>query len=96
MNPTGLAAERFTVVEDSASGQVLAFAQLQAKAAGQCELRSLVVAPHARGTGVGSGLVEHLSSQVPDDDVFLTTVSRAKAFYERAGFRELPPSQMPR
>jgi ribosomal protein S18 acetylase RimI-like enzyme len=48
-----------------------------------------------RGQGIGEALVRHLCGGSADA-VFLTTIGRRRAFYERAGFRELPFAQVPK
>lgn len=45
-----------------------------------------------RGQGLGSFMVDTLLKQTsPGDRIFLTTIGRAKDFYEGFGFREVPP-----
>lgn len=48
-----------------------------------------------RGKGVGASLVRQLVAGT-QDAVYLTTISRRRAFYERAGFEELPFAAAPR
>ena len=61
-----------------------------------CRLTSVMVAPGARGRGVGSALVERVESQASElgcDRVEVTSAigrEDARAFYTRLGFEETP------
>ncbi|KAF6259950.1 hypothetical protein COO60DRAFT_1700592 [Scenedesmus sp. NREL 46B-D3] len=99
MNPLGIDASNFTVVESS-TGQLLAFAQLQpvAAAAGATptfEFRSLVVDQQNRGQGIGSLLLQHLVSDCTHD-IYLTTLAKTTPFYHKAGLNVLPPADIPK
>jgi amino-acid N-acetyltransferase len=60
-------------------------------------LRSVAVAPSARGTGIGATLVEGMSAAARADGVrelFLLTTTAA-SYFERHGFAAIPRSAMP-
>lgn len=60
------------------------------------ELRTLQVQPEARGSGIGAQLVAALAERGgPGARIFLTTIGARVPFYERAGFVELSPADMP-
>jgi GNAT superfamily N-acetyltransferase len=60
------------------------------------ELRTLQVQPQARGNGLGAQLVAALKERAgPGSRLYLTTVGVRVPFYERSGFVELSPADMP-
>eukprot|EP00887_Chlorella_sp_A99_P004927 scaffold4.g4927.t1 len=59
------------------------------------ELSSLVVAPEARGAGIGTQLIADLARRAAGRDVWATTIGTRTALYERSGFQEVPLSQAP-
>eukprot|EP00887_Chlorella_sp_A99_P006552 scaffold3.g6552.t1 len=94
MNPIAVlsGAKQWTMAEGP-NGQLLGCGRLrdiEAQAGGAVELSSLVVAEEARGQGLGSQLLAELLRRAGEREVWLTTIGRRVAFYERAGFREVP------
>lgn len=93
INPTGLAWERFWVIEDA--GTIVATGQLKPHGDGSLELASLAVVPSYQDRRLGSALIYALlaySSQPP----FLICRRELGGYYRRYGFVELPLAQAPR
>jgi len=78
----------------SADGQIVGFSGVE-RCDGDYLLRSVVVYPDRRGTGVGEALVEvTVASLDPGGAVFLATTSAAP-FFARIGFSEVPRDSVP-
>lgn len=104
MNPLGLQPERFTVAVAGApegGERVVGIVQVaplgegstggNAPSPASVELRSLVVARRHRRRGLGARLVRHRLAQLPPGtQVWLTTVERQEAFYNKLGFERQP------
>jgi len=99
MNPLGLDPGCFVVADGDAEGGggggLAAIGQLVPLEGGEgaVEVRSLVVSPDRRGTGMGSALLAALVQSAPAGarSVWLTTLADRALFYERAGFQVVPP-----
>ncbi|WP_313605240.1 arsenic resistance N-acetyltransferase ArsN2 [Rhizobium sp.] len=75
-------------------GQTVGFAGVE-RCQGSRLLRSVVVLPAYRGSGLGRALVEStLNTLGKDGDVFLATTSAA-SFFKRAGFVEVSRDMVP-
>lgn len=89
-------AERFLVVEDLASGAVLACAELAPLSAGVAEVRSLVVHEEARGLGFGRVLVESLAAEAAMAGFgSLCAFTHEPAYFVRLGFSLVPHAWLP-
>lgn len=93
INPTGLDWRRF-VVAVNLQGELIGCAQLKPHGDGSLELASLAVRPADRGRGVAGGLIRHLVGLAPRP-LYLMCRAGLGPFYERHGFRAIPPEQMP-
>ncbi|NCP88243.1 GNAT family N-acetyltransferase [bacterium] len=92
INPTGLDWRRFIVAE--AGGQFAGCAQLKPHGDGSLELASLAVEERFRGQGLARCLLEALLSGSPRP-LYLTCRAGLGVFYQKFGFRALPPPEMP-
>ena len=89
-------AERFLVVEDLATGAVLACAELAPLSAGVAEVRSLVVHEEARGLGFGRVLVESLAAEAALDGFgSLCAFTHEPGYFVRLGFSLVPHAWLP-
>ena len=78
----------------SAEGQVVGFSGVE-RCDGDYLLRSVVVHPDRRGTGLGKAVVEvTVASLDPGSGVFLATTSAAP-FFARIGFSEVQRDSVP-
>ncbi|WP_454857861.1 arsenic resistance N-acetyltransferase ArsN2 [Rhizobium binxianense] len=78
----------------SADGRIVGFSGVE-RCDGDYLLRSVVVQPDQRGTGLGKAVVEvTMASLDPDGAVFLATTSAAP-FFARLGFSEVPRDSVP-
>ncbi|QRI62502.1 GNAT family N-acetyltransferase [Shinella sp. PSBB067] len=78
----------------SADGQIIGFSGVE-RCDGDYLLRSVVVYPDRRGTGLGEALVEvTVASLDPGAAVFLATTSAAQ-FFARLGFSEVQRDSVP-
>jgi N-acetylglutamate synthase-like GNAT family acetyltransferase len=93
LNPRSLDWDRFVVAE--ADGDLVGVAQVREHADGSRELASLVVRPGARGRGVAADLVDALLAE-RTGQVFMLVDGRFAAHYQRWGFREVAPGDLPR
>lgn len=115
LNPLRLAWTNFLIAEQiktiasgdssglgaaSPAAQIMGIGQLRPHGDGTVELASLVVAPAARGQGVGSRLVNALIAKA-DRPLYLMCGSDKVPYYQRFGFvqlqqrREMPRSLRP-
>lgn len=92
INPTGLVWQRFLVAE--ADGQFVGCAQLKPHGDGSLELASLAVEERFRGQGLARRLIETLLSGSARP-LHLTCRAGLGVFYQKFGFRALPPAEMP-
>ncbi|WP_132661681.1 arsenic resistance N-acetyltransferase ArsN2 [Rhizobium azibense] len=76
----------------SGDGETLAFSGIES-CEGSCLLRSVVVLPEHRKSGIGRRVVE-LTLKAASDDVFLATTSAAE-FFGALGFREVRREAVP-
>ena len=96
LNPMGLAWKNFLVAEETSSKQIMGIGQLRPHRDGTVELASLVVMPAARGTGVGSLLVNALIAKA-DHPLYLMCERGKVPYYQRFGFEDIPHRRdMPR
>ncbi|MEA3099145.1 MAG: amino-acid N-acetyltransferase [Caballeronia mineralivorans] len=87
--------EGFLVAED-ASGSVIGIGGLE-QLGSRVLLRSLAVAPEARGTGIARALVARLEDNARScgqQDVWLLTTT-AERFFERAGYERVSREDVP-
>jgi len=78
----------------SADGQIVGFSGVE-RCDGDYLLRSVVVHPDRRGTGLGKAVVEvTVASLDPRSGVFLATTSAA-SFFARLGFSEVQRDSVP-
>jgi len=78
----------------SAEGQIVGFSGLE-RCDGDYLLRSVVVHPDRRGSGLGKAMVEGtVASLAPSGAVFLATTSAAP-FFARIGFSEVQRDSVP-
>lgn len=91
MNPLGVVVfieENFIVARGQDSSTILGAGQLKSLDTCSFELSSCVVAPGARGRGIGSGIVRALLDRAPlNSRIYLVTVEDREEFYSRFGFR---------
>jgi N-acetylglutamate synthase-like GNAT family acetyltransferase len=93
INPTGLNWRRFLVAVDP-SGKIVGCGQIKPHHDGSHELASIAVVPEWRGQGVARKIITILLTQHPQE-LYLTCRSSLGAFYERFGFQEVKPEDMP-
>jgi len=93
INPSGLDWRRFLIAVDSA-GRLVGCGQLKPHGPGVIELASIAVDESYRGQGVARRLIDRLVAEAPRP-LYLTCRSGLGPFYERWGFRELNPGEMP-
>jgi N-acetylglutamate synthase-like GNAT family acetyltransferase len=85
---------RYLVVRAPGVG-VVATAALHEREQGACELRSLAVEPRWRGCGLGARVVRSVIARVRRRGGPLLCVTLRPGFFERFGFRRLPPEAVP-
>lgn len=81
---------------DRGTRTILGCAALVACGASLAEVRSVAVAPAARGTGLGRSMIERLvdtAAALGMDRLFLLT--KVPGFFERLGFRDVDPASLP-
>jgi N-acetylglutamate synthase-like GNAT family acetyltransferase len=89
-------AERFLVVEDLATGAVLACAELAPLSDGVAEVRSLVVHEKARGLGFGRVLVEAVAAEAAMAGFgSLCAFTHEPGYFVRLGFSLVPHAWLP-
>src|SRR5512144_1370778 len=96
----GLDWPRF-VVAVAEDGRLIGCGQIKVHEDGSRELASIAVAADWRGQGVAKALIDHLvashvghgAGQTPP--LYLTCRAGLGAFYERFGFRAIPPNEAP-
>jgi amino-acid N-acetyltransferase len=87
-------AGRFLVVEDA--GQVAGCAELAPLSASVAEVRSLVIAEHRRGLGLGRALVEALIAEARlKGFAGLCAFTHEPAYFARVGFALVPHAWLP-
>ncbi|GAB4814367.1 hypothetical protein N2152v2_001413 [Parachlorella kessleri] len=94
MNPLiGLNPPDFTAAESD--GRLVGFGRLKPLQPGAVEMTSVFVFPEHRGRGVGTAIIRSLCASAGSQDVYLTTIGRRVALYERFGFVEVPQCDIP-
>ena len=93
INPSGLDWRRFLVAVDL-EGRLIGCGQLKPHGSDVLELASIAVEEGHRGKGVARLLIDRLIAEAPRP-LYLTCRSSLGAFYEKWGFRELDPGEMP-
>lgn len=89
-------AERFLVVEDLATGAVVACAELAPLSERVAEVRSLVVHEEARGLGFGRVLVETLAAEASMAGFrSLCAFTHEPGYFVRLGFSLVPHAWLP-
>jgi N-acetylglutamate synthase-like GNAT family acetyltransferase len=89
-------AERFLVVEDLATGAVVACAELAPLSGSVAEVRSLVVHEEARGLGFGRVLVETLAAEASMAGFrSLCAFTHEPGYFVRLGFSLVPHAWLP-
>ncbi len=83
---------RYVAAKRRDDGRLLGAASLQPLDGRRTELRGLVIAPDARGSGIATRLVRHLLAQADARGVEVVCVTRRPSFFRRLGFRDAPPS----
>ena len=99
MNPLALHPDRFLVADIGGGKGLAAVGQMVPLSDGDgSEVRSVVVAPAARGAGLGTHLLLALLASAPPGPVWLTTLKSRLPFYQKHGFRvvgtDAAPSDM--
>ncbi|MCQ4633677.1 GNAT family N-acetyltransferase [Shinella sp. CPCC 100929] len=77
----------------SADGQIVGFSGVE-RCDGNYLLRSVVLHPDRRGTGLGKAVVEATVASLDPGGVFLVTTSAA-SFFASIGFSEVPRDSVP-
>jgi N-acetylglutamate synthase-like GNAT family acetyltransferase len=93
INPMGLHWERFLVAED-AGGVFIGCGQIKHHGDGSLELASLAVEEAYRGNGVAAAIIQALLSDSPRP-LYLMCRPELGVFYQKYGFVEVPPSELP-
>ncbi len=93
INPFGLDWRRFLVAVDE-EDRVIGSGQIKPHGDGTRELASIAVQPEWQGQGIGREIIERLLAENPLP-LYLTCRPRMVSYYERFGFRMLPPEEMP-
>ena len=93
INPLGLDWQHFIIAVDSA-GRLIGCGQLKPHQDGSLELASIAVIPERRGQGIASAIIRSLIQSHPGS-LYLTCRASLGNFYQRFGFRRLPPEEMP-
>ncbi|HVE83956.1 MAG TPA: GNAT family N-acetyltransferase, partial [Myxococcales bacterium] len=86
-----LAAGQFIVTRED--GRLVAFGRIKPYGGGVFELGTVGVQESERGKGWGDRVVRELIRRFPTREVYITT--DLTAYFERFGFRRLPPDQVP-
>jgi amino-acid N-acetyltransferase len=89
LNPTGLHWPNFVVATQGPA--IVGAAQMRRHPDGSRELGSLVVAPHARGQGISTRLIEALLAQ-ESRTVHVITEAKHATRYAAWGFRTIEPA----
>jgi amino-acid N-acetyltransferase len=92
ITPTGLDWPRFLVAEES--GGLIGVGQVKPHRDGSRELASIAVVPEWQGQGVGAAIVRGLLAR-ESGVLHLMCLSTNAPFYERFGFRQIEPEEMP-
>lgn len=79
--------QHYWIVRD-ASGDIVCAGSLRPLDDRRAEIRGLVVAPRARGTGIATVLVDHLLERADALGLEAVCVTRKPSFFRRFGFAE--------
>ena len=93
INPIDLKWPHFLVAVDEATREIVGTGQVKPHRDGSRELASIATLPAYQGQGIASRIIEHLLRQHPGT-LHLTCMAHMGPFYERFGFREVPPGEM--
>jgi amino-acid N-acetyltransferase len=89
-------ADRFLVIDDLATGEVMACAELAPLSDRLAEVRSLVVHEEARGLGFGRVLVQTLGSEAASGGFrSLCAFTHEPGYFVRLGFSLVPHAWLP-
>ena len=95
INPTGLDWRRFIVAVDP-MGRVVGCGQIKPHGKDLQELASIAVLPEHRGMGIARAIITELLSMEPHRPLYLMCMSHNGPIYEKFGFQNVSPDQMPR
>ena len=93
INPLGLHWERFVLAVDD-QGTMIGCGQVKQHRDGSRELASIAVAKAWREQGVASAIIHHLM-ELETGRIFLTCRVGLGSFYQRFGFRQAAPDELP-
>jgi amino-acid N-acetyltransferase len=94
INPMDLKWQNFVLAVDEDTHAIVGAGQVKQHRDGSFELASILTVPAYQGRGVASHVIEHLLRQ-HSGELYLTCLSGLGPFYERFGFREIGPAEMP-
>jgi amino-acid N-acetyltransferase len=94
INPSGLDWRRFLVAE-LPGGEIIAVGQIKPHRDGSQELASIAVTPTWRRRGVARAIIQALIAG-HNEELYLMCRSRLRPFYEKFGFHQVQPEEMPR
>jgi len=93
INPMGLNWKRFVLAMD-AEGRMIGCGQIKIHGDGSRELASIAVVEAWRNRGVASEIIRHMM-EAESRRLFLTCRSGLGPFYQRFGFRQAAPAELP-
>jgi N-acetylglutamate synthase-like GNAT family acetyltransferase len=94
LNPSGLNWRRFVVAE-SPQGEFAGCGQIKPHPQGMLELASIAICAEYRNQGIAAQIIQRLLSDESARPIYLTCRAELGEFYERFGFRDLTPPEMP-
>ncbi|OGO38229.1 MAG: hypothetical protein A2W35_20440 [Chloroflexi bacterium RBG_16_57_11] len=93
INPMGLNWVRFVLAVDD-EGQMIGCGQIKIYGDGSRELASIAVVEAWRNRGVASEIIRHMMED-ESGRLFLTCRAGLGPFYQRFGFRQVTPAELP-
>jgi N-acetylglutamate synthase-like GNAT family acetyltransferase len=98
LNPFGFDWRNFIVAVDAAGG-IVSIGAVKKHGDGSRELASIATVPQARGRGSAGAVIREILAREDSTDpgraLYLTCRRSMKEFYEKFGFREIGPAEMP-